>query len=189
MQIMQRIAKAILPIAILIPGIANAAVVYPALDIALFGDDSGAVLTPLGDDDFDFDIEATVFAIVVDGDPAIDIANQAFTLHGDFDSDTGTFYGDFNVAGSLLAGTFSDLSLSQTSSALSFNADLIYTSGTLMNDLDLPGYRRLEGTQFNDTAQLRAKLGQVAVVPVPAAAWLFGSGLLGLVGVARRKVV
>ena len=26
-----------------------------------------------------------------------------------------------------------------------------------------------------------------AVVPVPAAAWLFGSGLLGLVGVARKK--
>jgi hypothetical protein len=25
------------------------------------------------------------------------------------------------------------------------------------------------------------------VVPVPAAVWLFGSGLLGLVGVARRK--
>lgn len=28
----------------------------------------------------------------------------------------------------------------------------------------------------------------VTTVPVPAAAWLFGSGLLGLVGVARRKV-
>ena len=27
----------------------------------------------------------------------------------------------------------------------------------------------------------------VAVVPVPAAAWLFGSGLIGLVGIARRK--
>jgi hypothetical protein len=27
------------------------------------------------------------------------------------------------------------------------------------------------------------------VVPVPAAAWLFGSGLLGLIGMARRKVV
>jgi hypothetical protein len=24
-------------------------------------------------------------------------------------------------------------------------------------------------------------------VPVPAAVWLFGSGLLGLIGVARRK--
>lgn len=29
--------------------------------------------------------------------------------------------------------------------------------------------------------------GAVSAVPVPAAAWLFGSGLLGLVGVARRK--
>jgi hypothetical protein len=28
-----------------------------------------------------------------------------------------------------------------------------------------------------------------AVVPVPAAVWLFGSGLIGLVGVARRKKV
>ena len=29
--------------------------------------------------------------------------------------------------------------------------------------------------------------GDVSAVPVPAAAWLFGSGLIGLVGVARRK--
>jgi len=34
-------------------------------------------------------------------------------------------------------------------------------------------------------ADVVAKLG--AVVPVPAAVWLFGSGLLGLVAVARRK--
>jgi hypothetical protein len=26
-----------------------------------------------------------------------------------------------------------------------------------------------------------------AAVPIPAAAWLFGSGLLGLAGMARRK--
>ena len=30
-------------------------------------------------------------------------------------------------------------------------------------------------------------VGEAAVIPVPAAVWLFGSGLLGLVGVARRK--
>lgn len=30
--------------------------------------------------------------------------------------------------------------------------------------------------------------GSTPVVPVPAAVWLFGSGLLGLVGVARRKL-
>ena len=29
--------------------------------------------------------------------------------------------------------------------------------------------------------------GNIAAVPLPAAAWLFGSGLLGLAGIARRK--
>ena len=29
--------------------------------------------------------------------------------------------------------------------------------------------------------------GNVSAVPIPAAVWLFGSGLLGLVGVARRR--
>ena len=29
----------------------------------------------------------------------------------------------------------------------------------------------------------------LAAVPVPAAVWLFGSGLLGLIGIARRKKV
>ena len=31
------------------------------------------------------------------------------------------------------------------------------------------------------------RLDSVQVIPVPAAVWLFGSGLLGLIGVARRK--
>ena len=40
------------------------------------------------------------------------------------------------------------------------------------------------GMSFNTT-----QLVPAAVVPAPAAAWLFGSGLLGLVGIARRKKV
>ena len=43
----------------------------------------------------------------------------------------------------------------------------------------------------NTEAQWVDRSGQVefavAAVPVPAAVWLFGSGLLGLIGVARRK--
>ena len=39
---------------------------------------------------------------------------------------------------------------------------------------------------FNAAFNLTAP-GLVSAVPVPAAVWLFGSGLLGLVGVARRR--
>lgn len=31
------------------------------------------------------------------------------------------------------------------------------------------------------------KVAHVSLVPVPAAVWLFGSGLIGLIGIARRK--
>jgi len=39
---------------------------------------------------------------------------------------------------------------------------------------------------FDDTSNLAA-LGPMSTVPAPAAIWLFGSGLLGLVGVAGRR--
>jgi hypothetical protein len=42
---------------------------------------------------------------------------------------------------------------------------------------------------FNATMGAIADISDIpaSVVPVPAAVWLFGSGLLGMVGVARRK--
>ena len=43
-----------------------------------------------------------------------------------------------------------------------------------------PGTANIAGTGDCSTAS-------VSAVPVPAAVWLFGSGLLGLIGVARRK--
>jgi hypothetical protein len=33
-----------------------------------------------------------------------------------------------------------------------------------------------------------SQTGFTAVVPIPAAAWLFGSGLIGLIGIARRRI-
>ena len=43
-----------------------------------------------------------------------------------------------------------------------------------------------DGTQYSELFNVTIK-GEASVIPVPAAVWLFGSGLLGLVGVARRK--
>jgi len=56
-------------------------------------------------------------------------------------------------------------------------------------------YLALTATQaflFNSTSASSSNVGwllvsDAAVVPVPAAVWLFGSGLLGLVGIARRN--
>lgn len=45
-----------------------------------------------------------------------------------------------------------------------------------------PGYQELIGTAWGSF-----RFAAAAPVPVPAAVWLFGSGLLGLAGVARRK--
>jgi hypothetical protein len=42
-------------------------------------------------------------------------------------------------------------------------------------------------TQYNVNVPLYAMSVSVSSVPVPATVWLFGSGLLGLIGVARRK--
>ena len=67
-----------------------------------------------------------------------------------------------------------------------------YWSGSELNS----SYAWLFG--FNDGSQLdfvkggnlfawAVRSGDVSAVPIPAAVWLFGSGLIGLLGVARRR--
>ena len=50
------------------------------------------------------------------------------------------------------------------------------------------GNQGFTGSKNERLYALAIRPGQVAAVPVPAAAWLFGSGLLGLVGIARRRL-
>ena len=76
------------------------------------------------------------------------------------------------------------LKVTTDGSAGDFTGDVSYTGGSLMGNLtggSIVGY-------FTGTHLDSAELGPVSVVPVPAAVWLFGSGLIGLMGMAYRKV-
>ncbi len=64
----------------------------------------------------------------------------------------------------------------------------LYSPGLVKNVsfVDVTFTRRLGGDSFAP-GEIRFT-GTISSVPVPAAAWLFSSGLLGLVGFVRRKV-
>lgn len=73
---------------------------------------------------------------------------------------------------------FSGGSLEFSGGTIDYSLLRNFQSSTIMN-LATP-----DGIVVMDTDVLFA-----SVVPVPAAVWLFGSGLIGLVGVARRKAI
>lgn len=67
-----------------------------------------------------------------------------------------------------------------------------YWSGTVRNGSGPYRFDFSDGSQWNDNPTyslniLAVRDGQVATVPVPAAAWLLGSGLVGLVSVASTR--
>jgi hypothetical protein len=123
---------------------------------------------------------------------------------------TGTLYSlnsGSNATDTLLSNSFIDGSRAiyrdgqavavNTASAgvSSFNSgtwDINTATNTVNFQLDLAGTGLLGsniGVRWGMTCANDAIEGSVSTVPVPAAAWLFGSGLLGLVGVARRRKI
>ncbi len=73
----------------------------------------------------------------------------------------------------------------------SIGLDLLITeingkgSLTIQNQFQGSGLLALDQLRFEDGSTF--DLSSVSAVPVPAAVWLFGSGLLGLLGIARKK--
>ncbi len=94
-----------------------------------------------------------------------------------------------SLSGALSGNTFFAVegwSFSLTSLAVvDQKAGLLNLEGTGV--LSGAGYDDTNATWTLSTTSLDSYSLEVAAVPVPAAVWLFGTGLLGLVGIARRK--
>ena len=69
-------------------------------------------------------------------------------------------------------------------------AEYRHTHMGAYTDIDTTFYQDERYSWSDDLSRLHtgSYLVRVDAIPVPAAVWLFGSGLLGLIGVARRRV-
>ena len=116
------------------------------------------------------------------------LVNGDFSIGFDTGRQTGGASGWYlanNIYFTMAVYDFSNLSLAFT------DADNWQLSGDLLMSPENGGM--LQGPSLNDVggfclgAGSYSGCGQVSVVPVPAAAWLFGSGLLAVAGSAARK--
>ncbi len=151
-----------------------------AIEVGHFGDAS-----IVGDHAADY-TTASAFNVGYTGTLAADVIDGAISATFNFDDfDSGEAWGinvDFDSAfgvedtpgGSMLDGMQIDVTFfdGTTYDTLSF----IYSVGGGDGKKSFP----TDPVPFNDASEL-------APVPVPASLWLLGSGLMGLVGVARRR--
>jgi len=116
---------------------------------------------------------------VDDGSPLTAFTGAFLALNDDAPFPDGRMDGSTSGADSLL--NFSDLAagdylLAIGHCCLPFLGDSRASSNNLAPYLD-----------YQVTFSAESLTATVSAVPVPAAVWLFGSGLLGLVGISRRK--
>jgi len=99
---------------------------------------------------------------------------------GSIDNGTGTVDG-------IMVNTFSVVTGSFDVATIQFQAIGSGTSALNLTEYALNPWA--SGGALIDPILANSSLTVLQSVPVPAAVWLFGSGLIGLIGVARRKKV
>lgn len=146
---------------------------------------------------------ATVYVLSGDMD-----VFQALTNPEDVGNGTGTIAGDYDDVTNSLNYTITWMDLTSEVSNMHFHVAPVGVSGGVDLGIPAPWSSPQVGSATLDASQEANLLsgdwyvnvhttsfpggeirGQVIVnpVPIPAAAWLFGSGLLGLFGLVRRK--
>jgi hypothetical protein len=107
--------------------------------------------------------------------------NYAFTLTGN--QVAFGLYFDWSVNAGIPVLAMFDCAPGTTGSACLGFGPGTANGGVPMQTAPFPG----QDPKFNGVLTAGSVPFSGAAVPVPAAVWLFGSGLLGLVGIARRK--
>jgi hypothetical protein len=100
------------------------------------------------------------------------------------------FYNELGgtAASSILSSSDPDLALFSNLQSDFYWSDTEYAPNTSAAWIvNFNGGFQNSGFKGNYMFALAVRDGQVAAVPVPAAAWLLGSGLLGLIGMARKR--
>jgi len=136
--------------------------------------------------------------------PPLTIDNGSFDLTANIDNSGVLSAGTLDIGGTinsigansniLLTGTLTDLGFPTSGSGDPLEFLFNVTGGDLASDYGTSGGIILTQSGFSDGFTLDFNNGPFAgvadigvVVPVPAALWLFGSGLLGLTGIAARR--
>ncbi len=191
MDIKRHFKRTALAAALAMPFAANAEIINISFPYIEIGTGGGADVSISGSD---LSISGSAMDILQYAGESVDDINpdQTFTLTGTMQADN-LFDGSFSVGGGLLSGSFTNLDVKQvtfmgatTGSAAGY---LDFTGGSLQ--LGALGGNVLinwNGDANSNAGVISTGKLEVSAVPVPAAVWLFGSGLLGLVGIARRKV-
>ncbi len=101
-------------------------------------------------------------------------------------STTGLEWIDFGIANTLLsAGNFYHFEFTFTGNG---NQNFYYNNNNV--SFSQSNFTLIDGTNggsAGNTAMPALRLNTVSSVPVPAAAWLFGSGLIGLIGTRKKS--
>ena len=148
----------------------------------------GATDKVIGADNFynDFGLLTTNIYPQVSSVPTLDVglveADRAFNSVFFYGDDSECLSGVITGYETTCVGSFSSFGDANGVSAVTINSLFGFDSNAVLRDsLDI--IRKSDSSIGAGSFLVR----EVSTVPVPATAWLFGSGLIGLVGFAKRK--